>query len=364
MGMKQQIAPPAAAAPAERTQSGRIPSLDGLRAISICAVLLGHAAAHFPVSLFKMRAVRSVLAMSSYLGVTVFFVISGYLITILLLKEQDRESRIDLKRFFLRRAVRILPASMVYIAVVLVVGNATVFQSMLALTFTTTYFFDAAYRPLQHLWSLSVEEQFYLLWPLVFATGIPVARRYCWVILALSPLVRLLLLHLKLGPDTYSHCAPAIADSLAAGCLLAFYQDRCRHLVNRYLASGWAPLSLSLLTLAISIALYRFNLVLLWGIIPCLIAVTTCASVERRYFILNSRPLVWIGMLSYSLYLWQQPFLSLNGPLHYLSVRLFLTFAFACASYRLIEQPMLRFRPPHRKRASSPNTVLALADPA
>lgn len=97
----------------------------------------------------------------SYFGVTVFFVLSGFLITMLLLREYTRTSQIDLGGFYRRRAVRILPASLFYVTIILLLGHPSVIQSVFALTFTTSYFFRHAYLPLQHLWSLSVEEQFY-----------------------------------------------------------------------------------------------------------------------------------------------------------------------------------------------------------
>lgn len=322
----------------------RIPSLDGLRALSICAVMLAHASKHFTSTPLHAHFVEYGLAVLSYFGVTVFFVISGFLITTLLSREYETTSHVDLGRFYRRRAARILPASLFYVAIILILGHPSVIQSVVALTFSTTYFFADAYKPLQHLWSLSVEEQFYLLWPLIFATGMRNARRYCWLIVVLCPLVRFTLL--RDGYSDYSHCAPAIADSLAAGCLLAFYQDRLRGAVNRYLSSTNSFLFLCLITVCTAFVLYRTNWVLLWGLVPGLIAVTTSAAIERRDPFLNSAPLVRVGLLSYSLYLWQQPFLVFDGPLNYFSARLALTFAVAYISYRFVEQPMLKFRAP------------------
>src|SRR5271168_4589621 len=133
----------------------RIPSLDGLRGISIWAVILAHAFSHFqrnPPSAYPLRLglhlLRSGLWELAYFGVTVFFVISGFLITSLLVREYTRSSRIDLKHFYHRRAIRILPASLLYIGVVLALGTATRAQSVYALTFTTSYFFEQAYKPL------------------------------------------------------------------------------------------------------------------------------------------------------------------------------------------------------------------------
>ena len=338
--------------------SHRIPSLDGLRALSIAAVLMAHSANHFTGSFVHTRVFQYAFAILSYFGVTVFFVISGFLITTLLQREYLKTSRIDIGGFYRRRAARILPASLFYIAVILILGHPTLLQSIYALTFTTTYFSGQAYLPLQHLWSLSVEEQFYLLWPLVFATGIKNARRYCWAILLISPVVRLVLY--RSGYEEFFHCAPAIADSIGAGCLLAFYQEKLRDFVRRYFVSTVSFLALGAATVLAAGELYRTHLVLLWGAVPCLIALIIAAAIERKGAVLNSAPMIWVGLLSYSLYLWQQPFLVFDGPLNYLLIRLLLTFVVAYISYRLVEQPMLRLR--SRKPAAT--TVPAAADAA
>jgi len=322
----------------------RIASLDGLRALSVSAVILSHASAHFPIAYLGSHGVKALASLLATLGVTTFFVISGYLITTLLCREYEKTLAIDLPGFYRRRVVRILPASLFYIAVVLVLGHPTLAQSIYALTFTTTYFFAHAYTPLQHLWSLSVEEQFYLLWPFIFSTGMRNAKRYCWLIMLACPFVRLLMLHY--GYNEIAHCAPAIADYLAAGCLLAFYQEQVRKFTAKYFASTIPFLLLGIATVGISYALYRAQLVLLFGLTPCLLALIVSAAVERKDPVLNSRPLVWIGLLSYSLYLWQQPFIVMDGPFKILGVRLCLTVVMAYVSYRLVEQPMLRFRSP------------------
>ncbi len=342
------------------SSSNRIPSLDGLRALSIAAVLMAHSANHFVGSFVHTRVVQYAFAILSYFGVTVFFVISGFLITTLLQREYLKTSRIDIGGFYRRRAARILPASLFYIAVILILGHPTWVQSLYALTFTTTYFSGEAYKPLQHLWSLSVEEQFYLLWPLVFATGLKNARRYCWVILAISPVVRLILY--RNGYQEFFHCAPAIADSIGAGCLLAFYQDNLREFVRKYFLSTVSFLLLCGGTILAAGELYRTHIVLLWGAVPCLIALIIASAIERKGAFLNSAPVVWVGLLSYSLYLWQQPFLVFDGPLNNLFVRLFLTFVMAYVSYRLVEQPMLRLR--SRKPATTTSVKAPAADAA
>ena len=146
-----------------------IPSLDGLRAISILLVVIAHSSQNFspwvnlPVGTFLLFA---------HLGVSVFFVISGFLITSLLLKEWDATGTIGLKHFYLRRAFRIFPPFYLYLVILLVLVLAGVFHTSLrAFFFAAIYCMDYYLGPgsgfvgLQHIWSLSVEEQFYLLWP-------------------------------------------------------------------------------------------------------------------------------------------------------------------------------------------------------
>ncbi len=318
----------------------RIPALDGLRGLSIWAVLLAHVSAHFPGTPLDAHFAHMVLAQLGYFGVTVFFVISGFLITFLLINERTRSAPISWRGFYRRRAIRILPAFLLYFGAVLTVGHPTLAQQAYSFTFTTSYFFQQAYPPLQQLWSLSVEEQFYLAWPLLMLLGARTAERACWAVLVISPLLRLLLKHV--GYPEYGHFAPAILDSIAAGCLLAFHRIRLRDFAARYLASNWAFAALGAVTLLLAEMVYGYDLVLLWGLIPCLVVLVIAAAIERKDWILNNGPIAWSGLLSYSLYLWQQPFLTLDGPWHFMSVRLLLTFAAAYLSYRFVEQPVLK----------------------
>lgn len=336
-----------------KPRSYRIPSLDGLRGISIWAVMLAHASNHFQRTILHRHLFHSAIWVLAYFGVTVFFVISGFLITSLLIKEYERSSRIDLQQFYRRRAARILPASLVYIGVVLALGSATRLQSTYALTFTTSYFFRQAYTPLQQLWSLSVEEQFYLLWPLIFLLGLRSAKRCGWIVMVVCPMFRLFLKHR--GYPEIEHLAPAIADSIGAGCLLALYYDQAQAFVSRYFISGAGFLALCATSLVTAELIFRFSLWELWGLVPCMIAFIIAAAIERRDKVLNAGPLVWSGLLSYSLYLWQQPFLVFDGPLNFLSFRIVATILAAYLSYRIIEQPALHLLKPRIKM----NSVLA-----
>jgi peptidoglycan/LPS O-acetylase OafA/YrhL len=329
----------------------RIPSLDGLRGISIWAVIIAHSADHFLFSRVHSHHIRTVLSNGANLGVTIFFVISGFLITSLLLAERTRTSRIDIRRFYKKRAIRIVPAFVLFTGTILLLCNVSPRQVVYALTFTTSFFFWQAFKPLQHLWSLSVEEQFYLAWPLIFARGAGDAKRWCWLVLIACPVLRAIFVHQGL---TYLDHA-AVLDSIAAGCLLAFYREQIQRALIRVTDSGVLFATLCLMMPVLSLAVnkvetFSWMLVPLTTIVPLFVAVVIGAAIQRRDAFLNKGPLVWSGLMSYSLYLWQQPFLVMNGPLNYFVVRLGLTFAAAYCSYKWVEQPIIHFFAERDKR--------------
>lgn len=331
--------------------NGRIPSLDGLRGLSIWAVISAHSADHFLFSHVHSHHIRTVLSNCANLGVTIFFVISGFLITSLLLKEHKRTSRINIKRFYKKRAIRIIPAFVLFTGTILALCNVSPHQIAYALTFTTSFFFWQAFKPLQHLWSLSVEEQFYLAWPLIFARGIADAKRWCWLVLIACPLLRAFFAYE--GLKYLDHAA--VLDSIAAGCLLAFYQKEIQRALTKVKESGLLFTLFCLMMPALSLALnkvetFSWALVPLTTLIPLYVALVIGVAIERKDVVLNKGPLVWSGLISYSLYLWQQLFLVMNGPLNYFVVRLGLTFVAAYGSYRLVEQPILHFFAQRDKR--------------
>jgi peptidoglycan/LPS O-acetylase OafA/YrhL len=337
--------------PSSQTQR-RIPSLDGLRGISIWAVIIAHSADHFLFSSIHSHHLRTVLSNCANLGVTIFFVISGFLITSILLAERNRTSQINIRRFYKKRAIRIIPAFVLFTGTILLLCHVSPRQVVYALTFTTSFFFWQAYKPLQHLWSLSVEEQFYLAWPLIFARGLGDAKRWCWVVLIACPVIRAILVHQ--GLVYLDHAA--LLDSVAAGCLLAFYREQVQRAIVKISGSGLVFAAFCLMMPVLSLVMsqvesFSWMLVPLTTIVPLFVAVVIGAAIERRDAFLNKGPLVWSGLLSYSLYLWQQPFLVMNGQLNYFVVRLGLTFAAAYCSYRWVEQPIIHFFAGRDKRA-------------
>jgi peptidoglycan/LPS O-acetylase OafA/YrhL len=342
---------------------GRIPSLDGLRAISIWFVMLAHlsGSADFPRSVY--------LEHLGNLGVRVFFVISGFLITALLLKEVEKTGTVSLRGFYLRRTMRIFPAFYVFVGVVGLLawwGAARLLEGDLihAITYTMNFHHPHG-RPLAHIWSLSVEEQFYLLWPATVWLAGPVRSMY-WAagMLVLAPLCRFGMWHLtpSLHEGIGQHFQ-TVADSLAVGCLLAGLFNRMGTVVwyQRALRSVWF-LAIPLLGLALNTLQHRPRVFGLVGasVLNCLIALV----VERwvRYpgsfggAFLNWAPMRFTGVLSYSLYLWQQLFLDRTDQSSVYTafpLNIVLVFVFALLSYYLIERPFLAWKDRLGKRTGA-----------
>lgn len=315
------------------------------------------------------------------LGVHVFFVISGFLITTLLLREHEATGRISLKGFYIRRAWRILPAYYFYLAVILALAAAG------ALKLTPAAFASAAlflwdYWPqadawfLAHLWSLAVEEQFYLLWPAVLLWALRRGGRRFALSVALgvivaSPLVRVLtyLMGTALSGHVY-YLFHTRADALMFGALGALGAGTAP-LERVYAATSRHAWAAALFLLAISPLLsaafrggYLYTvgytlegaailLVLLW-------VSRNPAGVAGR--LLNSRPAVQVGVMSYSIYLWQTLFLeagnrSLTGATPLVAgatpFNLLCIAALSTVSFYLVERTFLRVRDSVTPPASS-----------
>jgi peptidoglycan/LPS O-acetylase OafA/YrhL len=336
-----------------------IPSLDGLRAFSVLAVILGHVE-----SPWFDRVPFSKSFGNGGQGVSVFFVISGFLITHLLLKELNRDGRISLKKFYLRRTFRIFPPFYAYLLVVAILGLGlhkvfvTPVSLAVAATYSWNYFWAFVKGPsiwvLGHCWSLAVEEQFYLLWPLCMAffrkmTNLKIAV----AVVVLSPLSRIatyflfpsargqvpIMLHTRL-------------DSIMFGCMLSLMLDlKIGQRFTRLAIYRITPV-LSLLFLFFvdtpAEQHFRGNYSMTIGISASNIAIAALLlNVIFRHEaplgkLLNWRPVRHLGMISYSLYLWQQLFtgpVTSHFPLTFLPI-------VVCAelSFWLVEKPSFRVR--------------------
>jgi peptidoglycan/LPS O-acetylase OafA/YrhL len=190
----------------------RLPSLDGLRAVSIALVIGSHAIGMFGVPPWLQPLT---FIINGGLGVRIFFCISGFLITYLLLQERKRTGSIDLKSFYVRRALRIVPANYLFIAVLVAISLAgwikiPTCNLLTAITYTKNY---GCGGPLEgHLWSLAVEEQFYLLWPFaVVCCSAPRALTIACLLCLIAPISRAAEYLLGNSPFTW---LPSNADGL------------------------------------------------------------------------------------------------------------------------------------------------------
>jgi len=354
---------------AVRGHGFRIPSLDGLRAISILLVILSHLSGS--PGFLEFGPLLSD-AMGN-LGVRTFFVISGFLITSLLLKEESKKGH-TLRDFYIRRMARIFPAFYAYLAVL---GAAAALGFIVlrphdllqAASYTVDYFsWSSQSNYIRHIWSLSVEEQFYLLWPAVLiGLGALRSRYVAMFVVVASPFYRLMVWWLiPAFVATIDRRFDCIADCIAVGCLLACWH-RSLASRRRYM-SFLNSISFVVVPLAVIASAFSTNHPkVYYGAGQTIINIGLALVIHRSVLLehsvfsrfLNTAPMAYVGKLSYSLYLWQQLFLSEQGaawraPFPYNLVG---AAAAACLSFYVVEQPLrraitARFQGPRRLAAT------------
>jgi len=342
----------------------RLPGLDGLRAIAVIVVIAFH---------FVPAA-----APGGYLGVDVFFVISGFLITTLLLRERSRTGRVSVPRFWLRRARRLLPALAVVVltcgaaAAVIggdvlvhlgsqVLGAATFSSNWLYIVQGTSYFATTSPELFRNLWSLAVEEQFYLLWPGLLILLLFVRWRWLRVVivslLAVSSAVAMALLFTPPGDATrvyYGTDTHSFGLALGAAVAIAIEGRMPARWLSRTLALIGAVAAGALVALALAMApddpfVTRGGLAL----VAALTALAIAGAISPGSWLgrgLDVAPLRWVGERSYGLYLWHWPVLVLfvaglpvDAPWWVApSAALAVTVAASWASYRWLELPVRR----------------------
>lgn len=341
--------------PIDTPEAGRrFDALDGLRALAVLFVF------GFHVDMSRFRG--------GFLGVDIFFALSGYLITMILLREFRAADRVWLGGFYMRRLLRLMPAVVVLVAVT--VPLATIesigrpFHDGLA---TILYLMDVfGVRSfdhggaLAHTWSLAVEEQFYLVWPALLVVGLKRRIRPEALIVgiaALSVATSLLLVDRVGMSATYRTPFPHV-PVLAAGVLLALGLDAPEHRLVRRITNwlrpsvvGWlAALVLVLALFAVRgdrTWLYRGGF-LLFGLIATVLVghlvLARGSSVARAF---SNTPAVWLGRRSYAFYLWHYPVLAVLGlhltsPWALAGVGLPVSLLLTAASWTYVEQPFLR----------------------
>lgn len=339
-------------------ETKRIPSLDGWRGIAILLVLVDH------INLFSAKKIPALYALGQH-GVLIFFVLSGYLITTRLVQERERDGRIKLGAFYLRRLFRLMPAAWMYLFIAYFLLHLMPgIETLSALLFWRNYEFSISSGFGTHFWSLSIEEQYYLVWPAVLL--ISGSRRGFWVALAGACGIaawRSINLHqLASEPFIYTLATQYRADSLLLGCAAALSSQRwsIKAFDHRWM------LAASFVGMAVCIVLFH-----LYGPIGesalVAFAIWSTARYSERFpgilQILDSRPLVQLGLMSYSLYVWQQlAFAMLPEANAFQSLFKIVALAiFASISYYAIERPMIRFGSAILRRRAETRTVLPVA---
>jgi peptidoglycan/LPS O-acetylase OafA/YrhL len=349
----------------------RLPHLDGFRAISIGMVLGAHCIQldNFPIS---MRGIWFFI-FDGNLGVRFFFAISGFIITWLLMREASPNGFVSLKGFWGRRAVRILPAYCLFLLAMVLLQWLTPWRLtqhgwLGVLTFTANYNTLNQWLPV-HLWSLSVEEQFYLLWPMAFILLKPwnCPRR---ALAVLTSVIILCILCQWLGSG--HHSLPILggfsflrtSDSIAFGCIGAIALWHYRSHMNLFIARYrmWLVLT-AVVTIALPKVLEALRLCPPWHFSGStaiqgfgLVLLLIWSQLEPRKVVfrfLLFKPIILIGTWSYSIYLWQQIFCSKAATFGLAGTPWWLNFPgwllpsliLGMSSYYLIEQPIRsRFR--------------------
>jgi len=363
-------APASHSSESRRANPNHRPALDGIRALAVVAVLLYHGVVSW--------------AGGGFLGVDVFFVLSGYLITTLLLNEWRRWGSIDLVGFYVRRARRLLPA-LVLVVMAVAAWAALVAASdrlgairadgLSTLLYVANWRFIFAQQsyfdqfgdpsPFRHMWSLAIEEQYYLLFPLLLISLLRLAARRRWVLpVALTALAGASILAMAAlydptgdpsrvyyGTDTRVH--ELMIGSLLAVVLTRLSQSR-RAAAARLAPYVGIPALVGVLTAFLVLTdqsawLYRGGFA-----VVCLVTALLVASVELAprgpvAWLLSLPPVVWVGAVSYGLYLWHWPIYIACTPdrtgldgIALLLLRLGTTAVVATASYYLVEQPIRR----------------------
>ena len=322
--------------------SGHLPALDGLRGAAVLLVMGAHAAV--------------LPGPAGQVGVAVFMVLSGFLITRVLLMTRDEHGRPALRRFWLRRCVRLLPALAVVLVVVAALlaglGLAQGFGRAAAQIYVANWVRVATGEdgPLGHTWSLAVEEQFYLLWPLVlWALATRVPRHRLAVVCAAGAV---LLTGWRLGLDVTGHERWAMfgtdtnAGALLAGAALAAHRvDAPRRWA---LAAAPVVIGVSLLPVGHEVVAAAVATVAATALVGSAESWTAPGALRR------------VGTISYGLYLWHYPLVWSAGPMGTVGTvgAYVLAVSAAAASYRWLEQPLLvRFGKP-RGRGAEPRVVV------
>ena len=355
--------------PAPVRPLGKRPALTGLRAVAIVIVVARHAGEAAGIGAFSF----------GFAGVDIFFVLSGFLITSLLVGEHARTGRVLLRQFYIRRALRLLPALAAFLvamlALVPILQPASLRRPLLHSVWISALFVGniakTLHRPefvLHHMWSLGMEEQFYLVWPVLLVALLWLrAPRSLVLTVAVAGAAFVAGTRIALSVSDSASAktlfySPLHSDGLLLGCALGLaYAWRMlpRPETVRRLLLPAVPIAAALLVL-VSVRGAPYST---WGmtvglfVIAASAAVLVYAAIDERPVapirFLVWRPVVYLGEISYALYIWHFAMLTLWPATRFsVAVRLVISVAFAVASYELVEKPFLRRKGRHTPAAT------------
>jgi peptidoglycan/LPS O-acetylase OafA/YrhL len=322
----------------------RLPGLDGLRAISIALVLISHSGGLRPEPADSLRS-------KGAFGVDIFFVLSGYLITHLLIAEESRFGVFDLRKFYLRRALRILPPAMLYLCCLTILGLLGVLALRPWDVIPCVFFFrnlTTGAGVTGHFWSLSIEEQFYLLWPLTLSFVRSTHARLALIgaLVVAAPFWRQLNIIVSSAQYVNFVRIDLKYDVLLIGCGLALIRSSGVRM-PAVLQSRYVPIVSLAGIIADLFWLEQLRVVRIFS--PSMSYF--CVAMLINYVVehpsgslgtfLNWRLVVWLGALSYSLYIWQQLAFTLANNF---GVAVIFALAMAALSYYVVERPFNSLR--------------------
>jgi peptidoglycan/LPS O-acetylase OafA/YrhL len=304
--------------------TGRVAPWDGVRAACIALVLWEHA---FEAPIVSLPGIRTGPVFVGSMGVLVFFVLSGILITGLLADEWRARGSISLRGFYWRRFLRIVPPAAVFLVILAVGASAgwwrvpSTRQWVHLLTWTVNYFKPPSEA--SHLWSLSVEEQFYLVWPVLLLTlGIARARRVLVPLVLLPPLLRVAAFQVSAAAgESMWHRTEGVVDALAIGALVALAAEQLTRSSRymRFMRSAWP----ALLPVGAAIGALTTLFAQLWALCGQTIVIV-CAALYLDWLrrrpattsarVLSWAPAQWLGRISYSVYVFHLPIMLHVAP--------------------------------------------------
>ncbi len=338
------------------------PDIDGLRALAVYSVILFH---------LKLELADNFKLTGGFIGVDIFFVISGFLISSIILSEIDK-NKFSIANFYNRRARRILPiyilislVSSFFSFIIFLPGDLLEYSKSLmsSIFFSSNFFFwkntgyffdDNELKPLIHTWSLSVEEQFYIIFPVCLLIGLKYFKKLILPILIVIFLISLILSQIESSQGSAGSffLLPTRAWELISGVLCCFYLRKKKKQVNIFIKDFLSFLGLIIIFLSI----YFFNenfshpgLITLFPVFSTMLIIIFCDENTFTYKVLSNKVFVFNGLISYSLYMWHQPFIAfLNYYKNSVSllekiVLIFIIFMSSVLSWKFIEKPARDF---------------------